>query len=95
MKYQLFALFFFFVINGTASTADDTQTRLKAMEAEANGIFKLKGTRGSYLTENCPKQLAFWLQAADPRRYESKGIIAICASFVGDNLRAILMLKTL
>ena len=65
MKYQLLTLLCIFAVNGTTIAADDTQTRLRAMEAEINGIFKLKGTGESYLSENCPKQLAFWLQAAE------------------------------
>ena len=64
MKKQFLAVLCVFAINGTA-IADDTQTRLNAMEAERDSVFKHKSSSETYYAENCPKELAFWQQAAD------------------------------
>ena len=77
MKKQFLALLGIFAINGNA-TADNTQTRLKAMEAERDSVFKHKGSSESYFSENCPKQLAFWQQAAQEGQAIAQSLLAGC-----------------
>jgi TPR repeat protein len=77
MKKQFLAILCVFTINGIA-IADDTQTRLKAMEAERDSVFKHKGNNEPYYSENCPKELAFWQQAAEQGQPIAQSLLAGC-----------------
>jgi TPR repeat protein len=77
MKKQVLAILCVFAINGIA-IADDTQNRLKAMAAEMDGVLKFKGTSEPYFSENCPKQLAFWQQAAEQGQAITQSFLADC-----------------
>lgn len=57
---------------------DNTHTRLKAMEAEMDSVFKLKGSGKSYFLVNCPKQLGFWRQAAQQGQAIAQSLLAGC-----------------
>ena len=77
MKKQFLALLGVFAIIGIA-IADNKQSRLKAMAAERDGVFKHKGTSESYFAENCPKELGFWRQAAQQGQAIAQTLLAGC-----------------
>jgi TPR repeat protein len=55
--------------------ADDTETQLKATIAERNAY---KGARESFYSENCPKQLDFWMQAAQQGQAMAQALLGNC-----------------
>ena len=77
MKNYFIALLCIFALSGIA-IADDTLTRLKAMEAERDSAGKQQGTSETYYSENCPKQLAFWQQAAQQGQAIAQLLLADC-----------------
>ena len=57
---------------------DDMQTRLKAGEAERYSGFMSKESSETYYSENCPKQLVFWQQAAQQGQAIAQSLLAGC-----------------
>jgi TPR repeat protein/antitoxin component YwqK of YwqJK toxin-antitoxin module/RNA polymerase subunit RPABC4/transcription elongation factor Spt4 len=60
------------------TVADVAQLQLKAMEAERENVVNLKGSSQTFFSENCPKQLAFWQQAAEQRQAIAQSLLAGC-----------------
>ena len=77
MKKQFLALLCIFAMNGIA-VADDVQTRLKAMEAERDSASKHNGSSETYFSDNCPKHLVFWQQAAQQGQAIAQSLLASC-----------------